>query len=222
MSENLTNAVNSLNEHGLPLLTASYILPLKPNSFMLSNWYSKAIINYTDSIDVFEKKYDIESSCKEGCSLCCKHLIGLVMYEVNILKSNIRALSRDDRSRIKDKCIYICNQLQEHGWNEENFIINNVFGTTINEDMKDIYFALGLDCPLLHNGKCSLYSFRPVTCFSYRCYGNPSKCNERINHETISYGDYGINKSIDDEYMRIKGMTQPKLRILPYALLDIT
>lgn len=78
--------------------------------------------------------------CGPGCDSCCRQILSLLPVEASWLRRGFDALPEEDRLRVSDTC-------------------------------KDIAVGAGGEaCPLLQDGKCILYEYRPLVC---RTHGFP-------------------------------------------------
>lgn len=162
-------------------------VPKRPNPLKLSKWLSKDIEEAERQIDLIEEQFNVKCTCEKGCSACCKQLIALSMSECLAIKPYIENLSKDKREELKKKVLEQCSILEKHN------ITNNVINVTRNEKvLQDRYFKLGMPCVFLNEeNSCSIYSVRPLLCWSYRNYGDKEECEKDYDvPTTIKYGDW--------------------------------
>lgn len=81
-------------------------------------------------------------ACRAGCSHCCRHPVGVTFGEALALREALAALPRAGREA-----------LSEH--------VSAAAAATAAVPWADL---AGLACPLLQDGRCSLYAARPLPC----------------------------------------------------------
>jgi len=84
-------------------------------------------------------------ACREGCSFCCYLKVDIHAGEAFLIADYIRAhFSESARHFVEEKA-------------RENWV--KIEPMTLNE-----HFSVNLPCPLLKDGRCSVYSVRPAAC----------------------------------------------------------
>ena len=78
--------------------------------------------------------------CGPGCDACCQNALSLLPVEAYRLSEGFEALGHEARQKVKDACLALRRERQEG------------------------------PCPLLDDGRCLLYEFRPLVC---RTHGFP-------------------------------------------------
>lgn len=91
-----------------------------------------------------KKKPTVHFDCKPGCSYCCTLRIEVVAPEVFLLAHHLSQLPEPDFATLIHK-------LKAHAPKATGVRMEDFF----------------LQCPLLEDGKCSVYSVRPVMCRKY-------------------------------------------------------
>lgn len=109
-------------------------------------------------------------TCKKGCSACCVQMIPLSIPEVFYFDMKIRTLPAAHKKRIKKRFARNKNKLNS---------------LRLLKDLKDpqkvrtldkVYFHLGLECPFLESGICSIYHDRPFVCREYYVISSQELC----------------------------------------------
>lgn len=91
-----------------------------------------------------ERRGDVRFDCKPGCSYCCHFRIEVVAPEVFILARRLSTLPRERLEILSERLRDHADKAQ--GVRRENF---------------------SLTCPLLEDGRCSVYEDRPSICRKY-------------------------------------------------------
>ena len=87
-------------------------------------------------------------ACREGCAWCCHKVVGTAAPEVlRIVQFLHEHLSPEDVSATRDRAVRLDEQRRSL--------------------QHDTWAADRLPCPLLVNGRCSVYPVRPLTCRGY-------------------------------------------------------
>jgi maleate isomerase len=118
-------------------------------------------------------------SCSKGCAACCRAQPVPVTppeaYALLRLVENLPEPRREDvRARFADRA----RRLREVGL-ADRFLAIDVNAT--NEQLRDAalrYFRLGLACPFLEDGACSIYEDRPFVCREYLVTSPAERCND--------------------------------------------
>ena len=110
------------------------------------NIFLNVIQNSLNKFFEHEKEY---IKCKEGCDLCCKNAdFPFTKIEFDYLLEGFFQLDKELQKKITEKA--------------ENIIIEKKKIYKENKKEKFLY-----DCPLLIDGKCSVYPFRGIICRSF-------------------------------------------------------
>lgn len=101
-----------------------------------------------DQIDTLAKKIKtkptIHFDCKPGCSYCCTLRIEAIAPEIFLLAQHLKKLP-------EPKYLALVEKLKVHAPSAEGVRMEDFF----------------LECPLLEDGQCSVYEFRPTMCRKY-------------------------------------------------------
>jgi Fe-S-cluster containining protein len=86
-------------------------------------------------------------ACKKGCNKCCSLNINISLFEVLRIATCIRQSSKKSLPELIER-------LEKTGEEIAKLSVRD-------------RFKAGIYCPLLKNGNCSIYEFRPMMCKSY-------------------------------------------------------
>lgn len=196
-------------------------LPIHPNPLKLCKWYESEINTISEQLNILEQKHNCSCTCSKGCTACCHQLIVITNAEYRIIEFVLNNLSLKERTQIKETVIKQCNILTQHGYSSETF--SSTFMLPLkNHDIQQEFFSLNLPCPLLNeDNACSIYSFRPTLCWSYRNYGSATQCKQNWDVPTaIKYDDW--DSRVTRQFYQIKKPSRKnELMILQFALLSI-
>ncbi len=105
-------------------------------------------------------------SCHKGCEdgLCCCQLVPLSPPEVFYLEAFIQGLPSEKRSQIFTLFQILRKAMDQKGLTEK---IRNIESTDEHQLIAYEYFRMGVFCPFLEEGACSIYPLRPFACREY-------------------------------------------------------
>lgn len=193
-------------------------IPNGPNPLTLSKWYAKEITWANSQIDSAEAENNAVSSCRKGCTSCCKQAIAVLSSEMLAIKPSLTNLSKEQKSKLYEDTTKICEELKENGI-DSSFNIH--CGEAAMKRLQDKYFSLGINCPLLdQDGTCSVYSVRPMACWSYRYYGDAKECELSYDvPNSIKYDDW--EKAVLERLFKAKKPDKKGIQLLPFALKEM-
>lgn len=110
-------------------------------------------------------KYNVE--CRKGCSECCNHWVeDVYCFESEMIVSYLREnypekLERIHQRALEDEELFLTLYEELLGLEGDNF--------SEYDELKllTLFRKLNRACPLLENGKCIVYSVRPLTCRTF-------------------------------------------------------
>lgn len=116
-------------------------------------------------------------SCHRGCEngLCCCQLVPLSPPEVFFLNGFLHALPSEKRSQIEAAFRIIREAMDQKGITEK---IRKIETTDEHQLIAYEYFRLGLSCPFLEEGACSIYPIRPFACREYNILSPSELCTD--------------------------------------------
>lgn len=107
-------------------------------------------------------------SCKKGCSACCSRIVAATRLEVLGMIEFIESsgMATDELKK----------RVGEHSSSIADFI-NRKSEAAPNDEL---WFSKKNPCPFLHDGSCSVYEARPLSCRIYHSTDDPLKCIDPI------------------------------------------
>ncbi|MFP4015025.1 MAG: YkgJ family cysteine cluster protein [Chitinispirillaceae bacterium] len=134
-----------------------------------------------------------QMSCFKGCAWCCCHWVEDVnSFEAqiiaNYIKKNLLHQKEDILKKCKDDLTVLKNLDRVVNEKLERVQCRNDLDAT--NLLLSAFYQLERPCPLLgHEGACSVYPVRPLTCRIYMSFSDPSRCSpENINDgEIVTY-----------------------------------
>jgi len=112
-------------------------------------------------------------TCTAGCGACCSQAVPVTRAEVRAIQDYVGGLGQDERDHIGASIEATAATLASHGI------------TATNVDDERAYFDLGIPCPLLHEGSCSVRPVRPVACREYLVTSDPIHCATREDGQIV-------------------------------------
>ena len=125
-------------------------------------------------------------SCCAGCDACCSQLVPISPVEARHLEQTVAAMPEPEQSAVRKRFTEAIARLQEAGMLEqlEDVMDANNVEATERQRIGDDYFQVGLACPFLEEGNCSIYADRPLICREYLVTSPAVHC-ESPTPETI-------------------------------------
>lgn len=96
-----------------------------------------------------------KESCQPGCSSCCKRLVYITIGQAILIHERIR--KDGDWESVKKKC------------EELKPLLKNVSSVS--------WYRMNIECPLLVDNLCSVYSIRPTACSTHFVMSDPELCD---------------------------------------------
>ncbi|OMD60662.1 hypothetical protein BSK62_25215 [Paenibacillus odorifer] len=148
------------------------------------------ILKMEELIDQTEREAGIAPTCHKGCTACCKQSIFVTGFEVEVIKRYIESTyDAETISAIRERTRATAGIIDQSIGKvpKTSFEVMHVLNNSNN--YKKRYFELQLLCPLIDaEGGCAVYAVRPSSCWSYRMYGDPQRCEDDYDiEETITY-----------------------------------
>ncbi len=145
--------------------------------------FTGAVVQMAEQVAEREGK---SISCCAGCGACCSQLVPIAPVEAIHLERVVDTMPEPRRSAIRKRFAEAIDRLQEAGMLEQ---LEDVMGadnvdSAERQRIGDDYFRIGLPCPFLEEGSCSIYADRPLICREYLVTSPAVHC-ERPTPETI-------------------------------------
>ena len=125
-------------------------------------------------------------SCCAGCDACCSQLVPVAPVEAFHLERVIDAMPAPRQSAIRKRFAEAVERLQEEGMLKrlEDALVADTVEDVERQQIVDDYIGMGLPCPFLEEGNCSIYPDRPLICREYLVTSPAVNC-ENPTPETI-------------------------------------
>lgn len=127
--------------------------------------YSEVLGGAQAAFEAVQDRFPQEVTCIEGCDDCCRVLFDLHLIEALALRQAlIHTLGEEEVERVLERAgaaLAAVMAIREH------LGLTSLVGPP-DEALLEEMSRQRYDCPLLDDGLCLLYEFRPVTC---RVYG---------------------------------------------------
>ena len=122
----------------------------------------------------------IPLSCGPGCGVCCNQLVPVSREEALALARLVRSLPAPTRRAVEDRFRRAVAALEEAGLLPR---LIEAFESGIHKPgvlaaLQRDYWAVGLPCPFLDQGSCSVHPVRPVICRQYSVTSDPALCGQ--------------------------------------------
>jgi len=115
-------------------------------------------------------------SCRKGCGACCSQLVPVSEPEALYLLQLIESMPEDRQRLVRERFSRNRRLVEEAGLLEEVAVSASVGARKIRREVGLRYFKLGLSCPFLEQGACSIHPHRPLSCREYLVVSTPEEC----------------------------------------------
>jgi maleate isomerase len=117
-------------------------------------------------------------SCSKGCAACCRaQPVPVTPPEAYALLRLVENLPEPRRADVRARFADRTRRLRDAGL-ADRFLAIDDDATKELRDAALRYFRLGLACPFLEDGACSIYEDRPFVCREYLVTSPPEHCND--------------------------------------------
>lgn len=138
-------------------------------------------------------------SCTKGCGACCDQLVPVSETEAREISKMIQAMPKVRKQQIMERFRLAREKLESAGiWEQliqpQSMTKEETFEFGIN------YFRLGIPCPFLEEGACSIHPSRPLTCREFLVTSDAKYCSspDKTNIRTVE-----IPKRMSNAYARL-------------------
>jgi Fe-S-cluster containining protein len=122
-------------------------------------------------------------SCRKGCGVCCCQMVPLSPPEAAIIADVVDQLPPARKKTVLTNFAKALDKLDAAGLKET---ISNIYSTrTDKKEVLDInrkYFELGIPCPFLAEGSCSIHPHRPSRCREYSVLSSADFCKNPFDN----------------------------------------
>lgn len=124
-------------------------------------------------------------SCGPRCGMCCRHLVILGEAEALRLARVVRALPRARRAAVEERFQAGLARLEGSGLLPELLAaFRQAHDGQSLQRMQRAYWDLGILCPFLERGGCTIYEERPLICRQYLMTTPPAACANPFGPQT--------------------------------------
>jgi maleate cis-trans isomerase/Fe-S-cluster containining protein len=120
-------------------------------------------------------------SCRKGCGACCSaQPVPVTPPEAYALLRLVENLPEPRRADVRARFADRARRLRDAGL-ADRFLAIEGDGDVTDRQVRDAalkYFRLGLACPFLEDGACSIYEDRPFVCREYLVTSPAERCND--------------------------------------------
>ena len=155
--------------------------------------------------------------CAERCPACCRYLVPVSPPEAFRIRARVFATPSEERRRILSSYIHAARHVLNDPPPEAPVGPEAVGGL---ETTARWYESKDLECPLLSEGLCGLYEFRPLVCREHLAACDPSDCARP--DQVMGEGRLPLPVSIAEALMLTAAeieQSEPEAILLPLALL---
>ncbi|HAL45256.1 MAG: hypothetical protein A2Y12_11195 [Planctomycetes bacterium GWF2_42_9] len=116
--------------------------------------------------------------CKKGCCSCCSSLIPMSVPEVFRLLEDFLEMPNEKSNSLLRNCIQSAQQILNK--TRQNECLKNFAekGKDKTNQISDWYGELGIVCPFLTDGICSIYEERPLACREHIVSDTSTSCKK--------------------------------------------
>jgi Fe-S-cluster containining protein len=115
-----------------------------------------------------------EISCKKGCGSCCNQLVPVSIPEAFLLHDLVSAMPEARQEVVLTRFIEAEEVHDEQGIDETT--LNSVSNEDELREVLVAHHRLGVPCPFLEEGSCSIYRERPSMCREYLVTSPAENC----------------------------------------------
>jgi Fe-S-cluster containining protein len=114
-------------------------------------------------------------TCRKGCGACCCQLVPISEVETYHVARLVKAMPKARREAVRERFTHNERLLAEAGlWPTLQDV--DRLAKADYESFGMAYFGLGISCPFLEDGACSIHPHRPLACREYLVTSDPAAC----------------------------------------------
>ncbi|HET7774700.1 MAG TPA: YkgJ family cysteine cluster protein [Burkholderiaceae bacterium] len=115
-------------------------------------------------------------SCKAGCGACCKQLVPILPSEARRIAQLVDEMPQPRQAVIRERFAQAGAAMQAAQVDEPLRKAANSLTPDQANALGMKYFEMGVSCPFLEEGSCSIYEERPLICREYLVSSPASEC----------------------------------------------
>lgn len=116
-------------------------------------------------------------SCRAGCGACCRQMVPISLSEAVFLTEHVMAgLSEEHRQRVMGRIREAERALAEVGMMERLQDLPSERDPEVRQKVGICYMLMGIACPFLDEGNCSIHQLRPLACREYLVTSDATHC----------------------------------------------
>lgn len=115
-------------------------------------------------------------ACGPGCGVCCRQLVPVSLGERIYLRQCLATLPAERRETLRRRFTEACAAFEAEGMLDSLRAIDSIPDRQERQDLGMRYFGLGISCPFLEDGSCSIYPWRPMACREYLVTSPAAAC----------------------------------------------
>ncbi|MFC3148965.1 YkgJ family cysteine cluster protein [Piscinibacterium candidicorallinum] len=115
-------------------------------------------------------------SCKAGCGACCKQLVPILPSEARRIAKIVDEMPQPRQGVIRERFAQASQAMQAA---KIDAALRSAANTLTPDEANALgmkYFEMGVSCPFLEEGSCSIYEERPLICREYLVSSPASEC----------------------------------------------
>ena len=121
-------------------------------------------------------------SCRAGCGACCRQIVPISKTEAHVVRELVEAMPEERRATIRARFEQVTKKLEEAGFGD---LARGELPRDVRDRKGDAptelglaYMKLGIACPFLEDGSCSIHLDRPLACREYSVTSPPELCTD--------------------------------------------
>ena len=148
--------------------------------------------------------------CRKGCCSCCRYLVPVSPPEAMDMADRVERLPQPRRGEVEGRLRRAAEAILRAA--------PSLAPRPTTEQLSRWYWSLGLDCPLLEEGACSIYPWRPLACREHIIADSPADCAREQSPQVPLAPPVSLALALCRAAAVLEG-TEPQSVLLPLALL---
>ena len=123
-------------------------------------------------------------SCRAGCGACCCQVVPVSEPEAVHVAEVVAAMPEERQAVVRARFDEGIERFERAGLLEPLRTVTEIEDRAERRRVACECFHLGVHCPFLEDGSCSIYPHRPLVCREYLVTSPPAWCGE-LNHDIV-------------------------------------